>query len=138
VVSVLITVGVYGVVALIVKLDDIGLHLARRPSALAQRLGRGLVRAMPRVLDLLSVAGVVAMLWVGGGILVHGLHELGFHTVPDLVERLAHPALGVKWIGPALGWLVRAAASAALGAVLGVALAGAHALFGRLRRKTPA
>jgi predicted DNA repair protein MutK len=138
IVSVLITVGVYGVVALIVKLDDIGLHLARRPSAFAKRLGRGLVRAMPKVLDFLSVAGVAAMLWVGGGILVHGLHALGLHVVPDLVERLAHPARGVAWVGPALGWLVQAAASAVLGMALGVVLAGAHALFNRLRGKAHA
>ena len=138
VVSVLITVGVYGVVALIVKLDDIGLHLARRPSAFARRFGRGLVRAMPKVLTTLSVVGVAAMLWVGGGILVHGLHELGLHAVPELVERLAHPARDVAWIGPALAWLVQAAASAVLGMALGVALAGAHALFNRIRGKAHA
>jgi len=65
-VSLLITVAVYGVVALIVKMDDIGLHLTQRPSASAQALGRGLVRAMPVVLAALASIGTLAMLWVGG------------------------------------------------------------------------
>ena len=67
---------VYGVVALIVKLDDIGLHLAERSSASARALGRGLVHIVPSLLTGLSAIGTAAMLWVGGGILVHGLEEL--------------------------------------------------------------
>src|SRR5204863_4347719 len=80
VVSLGITVAVYGVVGLIVKMDDIGLHLARGGARATQMLGRGLVRAMPVVMDLLTQIGTAAMLWVGGGILVHGLEK--FHLTP--------------------------------------------------------
>ena len=73
----MITVGVYGAVGLIVKMDDIGLHLAERRSAGARALGRALVHAMPRVMAALSVIGIAAMIWVGGGIIVHGLEEFG-------------------------------------------------------------
>lgn len=79
-VAIVITVGVYGLVGLIVKMDDIGLHLTRRASAAAQAVGRGLVAAMPKLLSALSVIGIAAMIWVGGGIILHGMHE--FHITP--------------------------------------------------------
>ena len=78
VVGVLITVAVYGVVALIVKMDDIGLKLAERPSPRSQRFGRLLVTGMPKLLAWLSVIGTAAMLWVGGHILLVGFDELGW------------------------------------------------------------
>ncbi len=81
VVAILITVLVYGVVGLIVKMDDIGLHLAGRESGTAQTVGRGMVAGMPKLLSALSTIGIVAMLWVGGHILLVGVDELG----------LAHP-----------------------------------------------
>ncbi|MCX7864273.1 MAG: DUF808 domain-containing protein, partial [Novosphingobium sp.] len=73
VVALLITLAVYGVVALIVKMDDVGLHLAGRRGAIARRIGHLLLHAMPALLALLSSVGTIAMLWVGGGILLHGL-----------------------------------------------------------------
>jgi hypothetical protein len=118
-VGLLITVAVYGAVALIVKMDDIGLHLAERRSAAKRALGRGLVRAMPVVLSGLATIGTAAMLWVGGGILVHGLHEYHLDLVPGLIEGLAHAAGGVPLIGPVTGWLATAAASAVVGLVVG-------------------
>ena len=75
VVALVITVAVYGVVALIVKMDDIGLSLAQRTSRFAQRVGRGLVAAMPKLLAALSAIGTVAMLWVGGHILLVGADD---------------------------------------------------------------
>src|SRR3546814_15814081 len=77
-VAVAITLGFYGAVGLIVKMDDIGLHLAERRDAGSRALGRALVHAMPRLMTALSVIGIAAMIWVGGGILVHGLEEFGF------------------------------------------------------------
>ena len=71
-IAVLMTVGVYGFVAGIVKLDDLGLWLSRRDSGAAQALGRGILRAAPWLMKALSVAGTAAMFLVGGGILVHG------------------------------------------------------------------
>ena len=124
VVGLLITVVVYGAVALIVKMDDVGLHLAERPSSGARALGRGLLLAMPRVLILLSVVGTAAMLWVGGGIVIHGLHELGWHTPGDIVhaaeEAVAHAA---GTAGGVLGWLTNAALSAMAGLGLGAVIA---------------
>ncbi|MGR6329570.1 DUF808 domain-containing protein [Sphingomonas sp. XXL09] len=123
VVAVAITAGVYGVVALIVKMDDIGLHLAERPATRA--LGRGLVAAMPRVLAALSVIGTAAMLWVGGGIILHGLEAFGLDTLPHALHDAAHHvAAGLGALGGVAGWLITAAASALIGLALGAAIVG--------------
>ena len=119
VVGLLITVVVYGAVALIVKMDDIGLHLAERRSVSARALGRGLVHAMPMVLAGLATIGTVAMLWVGGGILVHGLHEYHLDLLPGLIDGLGQAAGRVPVIGPMTEWLATAAASAVVGLVTG-------------------
>lgn len=87
VVSLAITVGVYGVVGLIVKMDDIGVHLAKGSSTVASGFGRGLVKAMPHVMQTLAVVGTAAMLWVGGGIIVHGLEHFHLDTVPRSSRR---------------------------------------------------
>lgn len=120
-----ITVGVYGVVALIVKMDDIGLDLARRGPAAGRALGRGLVTAMPVVLDLLTKVGTAAMLWVGGGILVHGLEHYGLTTLPHLIDGVSHAAGAVPYVGAITGWLAHAALAAAAGLVLGALIVGA-------------
>src|SRR5690606_3169906 len=88
VVALLITVAVYGVVALIVKMDDVGLSLTRRESPRMQQLGRALVIGMPKLLAVLAVVGTAAMLWVGGHILLVGAHELGWDLPYDIVHDL--------------------------------------------------
>ena len=88
-VAVAITVAVYGVVAIIVKLDDIGLHMAERRRETTRRIGRFLVRSVPGLLKSLATIGTAAMLWVGGGILLHGIEDLGFTTMPHAVHDLA-------------------------------------------------
>ena len=75
IVAVAITLGVYGVVGLLVKMDDVGLHMAERRRSGTRAVGRMLVHAMPAVMTALSVIGIAAMIWVGGGIIVHGLEE---------------------------------------------------------------
>jgi predicted DNA repair protein MutK/heat shock protein HslJ len=122
VVGLLITIGVYGLVGLIVKIDDIGLHLAGRKSRSVQALGLGLVRAMPVVLSLLAKVGTAAMLWVGGGIIVHGLHSFGVHGVPEAVEIIGRFAGQLPAVGPAADWIARAAASGVLGLAIGAAI----------------
>jgi len=124
VVSLGITVGVYGVVALIVKMDDIGLHLSQRRNSGAQALGRGLVKSMPVVLDLLTKVGTAAMLWVGGGILVHGLEHYHVPVIPGLVEGFAHWAGAFPGIGPVTGWLAFAVGSAVVGLIVGGVIVG--------------
>lgn len=124
VVGILITLIVYGAVALIVKMDDVGLNLAERKAPGVRALGRGLVTAMPHVLTILSVVGTAAMLWVGGGIVIHGLHELGFHPPYDFVhaaEVAVHDGAGT--LGGALGWLTNAGLSAVVGLALGALIA---------------
>ncbi|UVI37534.1 DUF808 domain-containing protein [Brevibacterium spongiae] len=134
VVALAITLGVYGVVALIVKMDDIGLHLAKKDAPGPQRFGRFLVEAMPKLLALLSVVGTFAMLWVGGHIILVGTDELGFHALYGFVHHLEEPAAAVAAVGGLLGWLVNTFFSLILGAIWGgivvAAVFGVKALFG--------
>jgi len=119
VVGLAITAAVYGVVALIVKMDDIGLHLARRPARLAQAVGRGLVKGMPVVMRALSIIGTAAMIWVGGGILVHGAAQLGWHLPEEVIH---HAAAAVSHNG-FVNWVVTAIGSGIVGLVIGGAIA---------------
>lgn len=134
VVGIAITALVYGAVGLIVKMDDIGLHLAKRPRT--RRLGRGLVKAMPLVLTVLASVGTVAMLWVGGGIVLHALEQLGVAAPARIAHSLQH---GVEHatgpLGGLFGWLAYAVASAAVGLVLGGVLAWAIHQVAKLRGK---
>ena len=126
-VAVAITIGVYGGVGLIVKMDDIGLHLAERRDAGSRALGRALVHAMPRLMAALSVVGIAAMIWVGGGIIVHGLEEFGFaglaHGIHDVAEVAGHatPALG-----GIVEWTIGAAGAGLVGLVIGALIVAGH------------
>ena len=119
VVAVLITVVVYGLVALIVKMDDVGLLMTQRDSARSQRVGRLLVLGMPKVLTFLSVVGTAAMLWVGGHILIVGAHELGWDLPYDLVHDAEHAVEDIGGIGGVLAWSLNTAISAVVGFVWG-------------------
>jgi uncharacterized protein len=119
VVALLITVLVYGIVGLIVKMDDIGLHLARRRTGWVQSFGRGLVTAMPRVMSVISTVGIVAMLWVGGHILLQGTYDLGWHAPYDLLHHLEDGVHGVPGVGGVLAWFVDTLGSAIVGVVVG-------------------
>jgi len=124
-VAVAITAMVYGAVALIVKMDDIGLHLVeKRHTAAEKKLGRALLRTMPVLLAGLSGLGTIAMLWVGGGILLHGSHELGWHGPSDIAHGIEHAVSAATGaLGGALGWLAYAGASALVGLILGAVVA---------------
>jgi predicted DNA repair protein MutK len=133
VVALVITVAVYGVVAAIVKMDDVGLLLTQRTSRFAQRIGRGLVAGMPKLLAALSAIGTVAMLWVGGHILLVGTDALGWHAPYGLVHHGEEYVHDVEAVGGLLAWLVNTAASAVIGLVVGaVVVAVVHVLpFGK-------
>jgi hypothetical protein len=122
-IAVAMTVGVYGFVAGIVKLDDLGLWLSRRDSGASQALGRGIVRAAPWLMKALSVAGTAAMFLVGGGILVHGVPAL-HHAVADAVQGF----------GAAAQALLPLLADALVGLVAGALVLAAVTLVQRLRR----
>jgi predicted DNA repair protein MutK len=124
IVSFCITALVYGAVGLIVKMDDIGVHLARRDANVARTCGRSLVKSMPHLLQGLSIVGTAAMLWVGGGIIVHGLDHFGWHTIPHWIATLAEPARHIAGIGTIAAWMVAAACAAAVGLFIGAVLAG--------------
>lgn len=120
VVGIGITFVVYGAVAMIVKMDDVGLHLAKKPSTLAQSIGKLLLLAMPKLLVALSLIGTIAMLWVGGGIVLHGLEELGLHAPADLMHAVQHSVEGVTGaLSGILGWLSGAIYSGIFGLLLG-------------------
>jgi hypothetical protein len=137
IVAIAITALVYGVVALIVKMDDVGLYLAERENPVSQRIGRGLVRGMPVLLRALSAIGIVAMLWVGGHILLVGLDELGWHWLYDTVHHAEEAvADAVPAVGGLLAWLTNTLASALLGLVVGaVVVAVMHVVH---RHREPA
>lgn len=123
VVGIAITAAVYGAVALIVKADDAGMSLAARRTGPLAALGRGIVAGMPPFLKLLAIVGTAAMLWVGGGIVIHGLEEFGLtaigHAVHDLSEAAGHALPAAAGFA---GWLAGAAASGLFGLALGAAL----------------
>ena len=129
VVSFFLTVAVYGVVGLIVKMDDIGVHLARRESALAKSSGRALVKSMPHLMKGLSFIGTAAMLWVGGGIIVHGLEHFGLTAVPHFIEKLSAGAEHATALGAVASWLTFAAGSAVVGAAIGGVIVAVMHLF---------
>jgi uncharacterized protein len=128
VVSVVMTLGVYGLVAVIVKLDDMGLYLATRRQAAVRTLGRGMVGLAPYLLRFLSVAGTLAMFLVGGGILVHGVPAL-HHAVEHALEPLHHLSTGGAW----LHFFLEHLAHAAVGVLAGGVLVAAYLLWNRLR-----
>ncbi|MBL3585864.1 DUF808 domain-containing protein [Rhodovulum sulfidophilum] len=119
----LITLAVYGAVGLIVKADDIGLAMAEKGRLAATRsLGVGIVRAMPKVMTLLLVVGTAAMIWVGGSILVHGAHQLGWHLPQEMIHHVAVAAASLLSLGGAVEWTVTAALDGAVGIVVGLVL----------------
>jgi predicted DNA repair protein MutK len=119
-VAIAVTIGVYGVVAIIVKLDDIGLHMAQRASSASRAIGRFLVRMVPGLLRSLATIGTAAMLWVGGGILLHGMEDIGLQRFPHTVHDAANGIASA--FGPIEGvvaWIANAVAAAIVGAVIG-------------------
>jgi uncharacterized protein len=130
-VAVLMTVVVYGAVALIVKVDDLGLLLMKEKSARLKRIGASLVESAPGLMRGLTLVGTAAMFLVGGGILVHGVPFL-HHTVENLTELVAifirvkmDPAIGVFFAGEiaqSVKWLVNCLVEAGVGVLWGMAL----------------
>ncbi len=124
IVAIVVTVVVYGAVAIIVKMDDVGLHLTTQDSDAAQAIGRFLVNSVPKLLIALSFIGTVAMLWVGGGIIVHGTHEVGFHLLYDIAHGAEQWVVGVTGaLSGVLGWATYAAISGIMGLGLGAVIA---------------
>jgi uncharacterized protein len=125
IVGIVMTIVVYGAVAIIVKADDVGVALAQSRQAIVRAIGRGIVSGMPAFLKVLSTIGMLAMLWVGGGIIIHGLYVLGvkapeqtFHHAAETVAHLL-PA-GLQGFAQ---WLVQATLSGLVGLAIGAVVA---------------
>ena len=122
-IAILMTIGVYGIVAGIVKIDDLGLHLTRRAGAASQRTGAWILRAAPWLMKTLSVAGTAAMFLVGGGILVHG--------VPPLHHAIEHWSEAAGALKSLVSTLLDGLAGVVAGAVVLGAVTLAQRMFGR-------
>jgi len=119
VVGAAVTIAVYGAVAVIVKADDAGVALTRGDNGVLRSIGAFIVKAMPPFLNALSLGGMVAMLWVGGGIVLHALYGVGLQAPETLLKRAAAAAEQVPVVGGLTGWLVSAGLAAIAGVIVG-------------------
>ncbi|MBN7794827.1 DUF808 family protein [Microbacterium esteraromaticum] len=134
VIAVLMTVVVYGAVALLVKIDDVGLKMAKNPVRRVRHTGTRIVRSMPAVFRVISVIGTVAMLWVGGHLVVVNLGEVGLHWLADLLHGVEELLAG---FGGFVVWLGGTALSAVVGLIVGLVVVGVVLGIGRMLGKKP-
>lgn len=132
VIGLVMTAVVYGAVALLVKVDDIGLQMMKNSVRRTRRIGARIVRAMPMVFRVISVIGTVAMLWVGGHLVIANLAETFWHGPYDLLHVIEH---ALEAAGPVVVWIADTAVSAVVGLALGMVVVGIVLGIGRLRGK---
>ena len=130
VIGLVMTAVVYGAVALLVKVDDIGLQMMKNSVRRTRRIGARIVRAMPMVFRVISVIGTVAMLWVGGHLVIANLAETVWHGPYDLLHVIEH---ALEAAGPVVVWIADTAVSAVVGLALGMVVVGIVLGIGRLR-----
>lgn len=136
VIGLVMTAVVYGAVGLLVKIDDIGLRLMKNPSRGVRRTGARIVASMPAVFRVISVVGTVAMLWVGGHLVVANLAETFWHGPSDLLHVVTH---AIEGAGPVVVWIADTAMSAVIGLALGLIVVAIVSGVSRLRsRNQPA
>ena len=123
---------VYGAVALLVKIDDIGLRLMKSPSRGVRRAGVRVVASMPAVFRVISIVGTVAMLWVGGHLLIANLAETFWHGPEDVVHAVTHT---IEAAGPVVEWIVDTALSAVFGLAVGLVIVAVITGIGRLTKR---
>lgn len=142
-VGILITLAVYGFVALIVKADDVGIAMAKTSSSLLQVIGRGLVYSMPIFLKVLAAVGTAAMLWVGGSILVHGLAQLGYAGPEHIIHDVSAAVASAMSFAPSVvGWLATSAQQAVLAIIIGAVAVAAMGtviapVWQKMRKRRP-
>ncbi len=134
VIALLMTGIVYGAVALLVKIDDIGLRMAKNPSSRVRHTGMRIVRSMPAVFRVISVVGTVAMLWVGGHLVLANLGEVGVTFTLDLLHGVEHL---LEAAGGVVVWIGETAVSAIAGLLVGLVIVGVLAVIRRLRHSEP-
>jgi uncharacterized protein len=128
-VAIAITIGVYGAVALIVKMDDIGLHMAQQKLATTRAIGRFLVQIMPKLLSALALIGTAAMLWVGGQIILHGLETFSLGAPYQWLHHMGEQIGHALPLGGLTEWLVNAAGAGVFGLALGGIIVAVHHRF---------
>jgi predicted DNA repair protein MutK len=133
VIGLVMTGAVYGAVALLVKIDDIGLQMMKNSVRRTRRTGARIVRAMPTVFRAIGIVGTVAMLWVGGHLVIANLAETFWHGPYDLLHAIEH---GIEATGPVVTWIVDTAVSAVVGLLLGLVVVAVVLGIGRLRGRT--
>ena len=134
VIGLVMTVAVYGVVALLVKIDDVGLKMAKNPSKRVRHTGTRIVRSMPAVFRVISIVGTVAMLWVGGHLLIVNLGEVGVTLLSDPVHAMEH---ALEHLGGVVVWLADTAVSFVVGLVGGLLVVGIVELISRMFGRKP-
>lgn len=134
VIALAMTVVVYGAVALLVKIDDIGLKLAKNDSRKVRHAGARIVRSMPAVFRVISVVGTIAMLWVGGHLLLANLGEVGLVFFSDMLHGI-HALLAPA--GAVIAWIGETFVSAIAGLAVGLIVVGVVLLIGRMLGKKP-
>ena len=128
IIALAMTALVYGAVALLVKLDDIGLRLSKSPSMPVRHTGERIVASMPAVFRVISVVGTVAMLWVGGHLVISNLGEVGWHAPLDLLHAVEH---GLEPAGAVVVWFGDTLVSAITGLALGLVIVGIVLVIGK-------
>ena len=134
VIGLVMTAVVYGAVALLVKIDDIGLRLMKNPSRGVRRTGARIVASMPAVFRVISVVGTVAMLWVGGHLVLVNLGEVGWHFPVDVLHAVEH---ALEPAGAVIVWIVDTIISAIAGLALGLLIVVIVLGIGRMLGKKP-
>lgn len=134
VIALAMTVIVYGAVALLVKIDDIGLKMAKNPSRRVRHTGTRIVRSMPAVFRVISIVGTVAMLWVGGHLVIANLGEVGWAVPIDFLHAIEH---AIEPAGAVVVWFVDTLISAIAGLILGLVIVGIVLLVARIFGKRP-
>ncbi|WP_298742225.1 DUF808 domain-containing protein [uncultured Microbacterium sp.] len=134
VIALMMTVIVYGAVALLVKIDDIGLKMAKSPDVRVRHTGTRIVRSMPAVFRVISIIGTVAMLWVGGHLVLANLDEVGVHLAGDLIHGVEHL---LEPLGSVIVWIGDTIVSAIAGLILGLVIVGIVLGIGRLIGRRP-
>lgn len=134
VIAVVMTGLVYGAVALLVKVDDVGLRMAKNPSRTVRHTGTRIVRSMPAVFRFISVVGTVAMLWVGGHLVLANLGEVGVPFTADLLHAVEH---ALEPLGGVVVWIGDTLVSAIAGFLVGLLVVGVVLLIGRMLGRRP-
>lgn len=135
VIAIFMTVLVYGAVALLVKIDDMGLRMAKNPSRRVRHTGMRIVRSMPAVFRVISVVGTVAMLWVGGHLVLENLGAIGATFGTDVLHGVEHLLAG---LGPVIVWIGETLVSAIAGLAVGLVIVGVILLITRMRARPTA